>query len=285
MSEHNCVVPGPALASVLPQWGQGFMPMESKSSGNVRAIGRALMVLQVINRHRSLNMMEIAKLTQLPYPTAFRIIETLIEEGMIEQERGRKNYRPTQLVRTLSAGYSPEDHVASVARPHIVALTEQLAWPLVVCTRVGLSMMIRDSTHLMTPLTLSLYHPGYTFPILDSSSGRAYLAFAPEAEYASIIDDLERLNGSAALQSLTAITPLLDEIRSLGFSTHDRTLATAEPGKNSSISAPLFEEDRLTGTLTLVFFASAMPLARAIRQFADPLMQTARHISAELSAR
>jgi IclR family mhp operon transcriptional activator len=256
--------------------------MEPKSAGNVRAIGRALAVLQVINRHRSLSMMEIARLTDLPYPTAFRIVETLVEEGLIEQERGRKHYRPTPMVRGLSAGYRPQDRLAAIARPHIVALTQQVAWPITLCSRVGLNMMIRDSTHLMTPLTMSLYHPGYTFPILESSSGRAYLAFCPPDESAGVLADLERATQGTLLQTRAVIEPLLDEIRAQGFSTHDRTLSTAEPGKNSSISAPLFERSILVGTITLVFFASAMPLARAVAQFSPMLIETARSISVEL---
>jgi IclR family mhp operon transcriptional activator len=257
--------------------------MESKSAGNVRAIGRALKVLQVINLHRSLSMMEIAKLADLPYPTTFRIVETLIEEGMIEQEPTRKHYRPTSMVQTLSAGYRPEDRIVSVARPHIVSLTRRVAWPIVVCQRFGLSMMIRDSTHLMTPLTMTIYHPGYIFPILDSSSGRAYLAFCPPGEYAAIMDELERRNHNTTLQSQAGIEPLLETIRAQGYSTHDRTLSTAEPGKNSSLSAPVFQGADLVGTITLVFFASAMPLNRASGQFAEPLMQTARAISADLT--
>jgi IclR family mhp operon transcriptional activator len=257
--------------------------MESKSSGSVRAIGRALTILQIINRYRSLSMMDIAKHANLPYPTVFRIVETLIEAGVIEQERGRKHYRPTQEIRSLSSGYQPEDRLADVARPYLVKLTRQVTWPITLCTRVGLTMMIRDSTYAITPLALSLYHPGYTFPILDSSSGRAYLAFCPPEEYVGIMRALEQASAGSTLQSRAAIEALLAEIRDRGFSTHDRTLATSEPGKNSSISAPVFECGVLVGTVTLIFFASAKPLDRAIDQYAETLVRTSCQISEELS--
>jgi len=74
------------------------------SDGNIRTIGRAISVLQVINRHRSVSMMEIAKHTGLPYPTAFRMVETLLDLGIVERESTRKRYRPTRLVTTLSVG-------------------------------------------------------------------------------------------------------------------------------------------------------------------------------------
>ena len=101
---------------------------------------------------------------------------------MIEREQTRKHYRPTALVRTLSAGYQPDDELAVACRPHIERLTRDLRWPISVCTRVGMSMMIRESTHAIAPYTLSLYHPCYTMPILGSSSGKVQLAFSSLAD-------------------------------------------------------------------------------------------------------
>ena len=49
----------------------------------IRAITRGLSVLQAINRGGSITMMEIARSSQVPYPTACRIVQTLLHEGMI----------------------------------------------------------------------------------------------------------------------------------------------------------------------------------------------------------
>jgi IclR family mhp operon transcriptional activator len=123
------------------------MGNDSDSSGNIRAISRGIKVLKTINQHGALSMMSIATLCDLPYPTACRIVETLQEECLIERERTRKYYRPTALVRTLSAGYNDDDDLAQSCRPHIVKLTRDVRWPISLCTRVGMSMMIQDSTH------------------------------------------------------------------------------------------------------------------------------------------
>ena len=85
--------------------------------GGIRAIGRGLRVLQVVNHHRSISMMEIARQCELPYPTTCRIVETLIEERMIERETTRKHYRPTALVKTLSVGYQADDALAQASAP------------------------------------------------------------------------------------------------------------------------------------------------------------------------
>ena len=46
-------------------------------------------MLQVVNHHRSIGMTEVARRCEVPYPTTCRIVETLIEERMIEREATR----------------------------------------------------------------------------------------------------------------------------------------------------------------------------------------------------
>ena len=68
----------------------------------IRSVSRSIAVLRAINQRGSLSMMEIARTASVPYPTACRIIQTLLHEGLVEQEPSRKNYRPTALVQSLA---------------------------------------------------------------------------------------------------------------------------------------------------------------------------------------
>jgi IclR family mhp operon transcriptional activator len=254
--------------------------------GNVRAISRGLAVLQAVNRGGSITMMEICRGAGIPYPTACRIVQTLIDEGMIEREPSRKRYRPTALVRTLSFGYQEDGDLVTVARPHIVALTNKLAWPVSVTTRVGPMMMVRDSTHRLTSLTLHNYFPGFTLPIIECSTGKAYLAFCDEDERIGVLQGLRQLDGPAERMAvlLTSSERMLQEIRARGFATQARNAYTATPGKTSSIAVPLFHHDRVIGALALIFFASAVSMAEAEGRFVAALQETARAISADLES-
>jgi IclR family transcriptional regulator, mhp operon transcriptional activator len=255
--------------------------------GNVRAISRGLAVLQAINRGGSITMMEICRSAAIPYPTACRIVQTLMDEGMIEREPARKRYRPTALVRTLSFGFQHEDDLVAVSRPHIVALTNALAWPVSVTTRVGPMMMVRDSTHKLTSLTLHNYAPGFTLPIIECSTGKAYLAYCDEDERRGVLHGLRQLAGPAERMAvlLTSNERMLAEIRERGFATQARNAYTATPGKTSSIAVPLFEGDRVVGALALIFFASAVSMAEAQDRFVAALQGTARAIARDLEAR
>jgi IclR family mhp operon transcriptional activator len=249
----------------------------------IRAVSRSIAVLQCINRHRSLTLMEIARAVSLPYPTAFRIIQTLVAEGLIECEPTRKHYRATQLVQTLSVGYSDHGNLIQHARPHIVALTQKLSWPVSVVTHVGKSMMVRDSTHHQTSLTFINYAPGFTMPLLECGSGHAYLAHMPDAERRNILAGLEATEKRSHMLEMFKSDKLVRRIREDGYATFDRNPHSAVPGKTSSIGVPIFEGEQVAGTLTLVFFSSAMPMAEAVRRYVPDLKAAAGAISQALA--
>ena len=159
----------------------------------IRAITRGLSVLQAINRGGSITMMDIARTSQVPYPTACRIVQTLLHEGMIERETARKRYRATALVQSLASGFHDESQLVAIASPHINALCDKLLWPISITSRVGAHMMVRDSTHTRTSLTLNNYYPGFTLPIMECSSGKVYMAFCGDDEREHLLEGLRTI--------------------------------------------------------------------------------------------
>lgn len=251
---------------------------------NIRSISRGLAVLQAVNRGGSITMMDISRTSRVPYPTACRIVQTLMAEGMIEREPARKRYRTTALVKTLALGYQDEDDLVAVARPHIVALCRKLAWPISIATRVGHVMMVRDSTHKLTSLTLNNYAPGYTLPLTECSTGKAYLAYCDAEERLNILRGMRELDGPAERMAVLTLHDenLFADIRAKGYATQARNAYTANPGKTSSIAVPLFRKDEVAGAMALIFFASAMTMRQAQDSFLADLKATAAAISAEL---
>jgi IclR family mhp operon transcriptional activator len=230
-----------------------------------------------------MTLMELARAVDLPYPTAFRIVQTLVHEGLIECEPARKHYRATQLVQSLSMGYRDHGNLLMRSRPHIVALTRKISWPIAIVTHVGQSMMVRDSTHSESSLSFHNYAPGFTLPMLECASGHAYLAHLSDDARKNMIDGLALLDKPSHMLEMFKSDRLMRRIREDGFGTCDRNPNTAVPGKTSSIAAPVFEGSLVVGTLTLVFFSSAMPMAEAVARYAPDLKAAAAAISAELT--
>lgn len=250
----------------------------------IRSISRAILTLKAINRQGSLSMMEISRASSVPYPTACRIVQTLLYEGLIEQEPARKRYRPTAMVMSLAHGFQHDDRLVNIARPHIVALTKKVGWPVSIAIRVGRNMMLRDSTHANTSLTFEQYYPGFTLPILDSASGKLSMAFAPEEERAMILKWM-RVSQDIDLQYLKTAEMSLDvqKIQQSGYAVQGRNHFNLTPGKTSSIAVPIFLDGQFEAAMTMVFFVSAMKLDTALANYLDDLKATAAAISHELS--
>lgn len=251
----------------------------------IRAISRGIAVLASINRDGPISMMEIARAAEVPYPTACRIVQTLLHEGLVEKEPARKRYRVTSLVQTLSTGFQTEDQLVAASRPHIEALCTDVGWPISVATRVGTRMMVRDSTHNMTSLTFSHYYPGYTLPIAECATGKVHLAFCDEDERAAIKEGWKAVETDASNIGALLLSDdfMLQKIRRDGYATQARNVYNADPGKTSSIAVPLFGSDSsLIGALALVYFVSAMSSDEAVTKYLVPMQATANAIHESL---
>jgi IclR family mhp operon transcriptional activator len=220
----------------------------------------------------------------VPYPTACRIVQTLLYEGLIEQEPSRKRYRATALVQTLATGFQHDDELVRLARPHIVGLTKRVGWPVSVAIRVGRDMMLRDSTHANSSLTFEHYYPGFTLPILDSASGKVSMAYADDDEREMILRFM-RVSQDIDLNYLATAEVGLDveRIRADGYAVQGRNHYNLTPGKTSSIAVPIFRNGKFEAAMTLAFFVAAMKLSTALERYLDDMKATAAAISHDLS--
>ena len=252
---------------------------------SIRSISRALHVLQAINRHGSLTMTQISKIVKLPYPTACRVVYTLVGEGVIERETSRKYYRATALAQSLSCGYQQQVRLVTIARPHIEELTRQSGWPVTIASRVGSVMVIQDSTHSITAMTFSHYHPGYSLPIASSASGMVYLAHTDPEERQQIIEQILHtdLNEDSAIAIKALNENHFQMILDDGYASFIRNPHTKDPGKTSSIALPLFRNDILVGTMTMVFFSTSLRVADALDKHKTLIFETQGKINRDLT--
>lgn len=257
--------------------------MESlKEEVPIRAVSRSLHVLQLINQYGQLSMMEISRLSQLPYPTTSRIVQTLVYEGMIECETSRKRYQPTELTRTLSASYEDHGSLRQIAKPYLLELTERFNWPFIISCQAGGSVEIQDSTYGTVSTAFNNYHPGYRIPLLECAAGHAYLAFVDTPTRDCLLRGLEQQgNRHPALKAFQE-GRYPERIREFGFATYDRTMCTANPGKTSAISVPMSQDGHRVAQLSISYISSAMSLADAVRRFATPLRDTAALIESAM---
>ena len=253
-------------------------------SDTIRSISRALNIIQAINAHEALTMTQISQIVKIPYPSAHRIVDTLIKEGVIERETSRRYYRPTALVQSLSCGYKQQSRLSMIARPHLVKLTEETGWPAAIATRIGSTMVVQDCTHALTALTFSDYQAGYSLPLTCCVAGIAYLAYCDVDKRNMIIDQIKRGPLDETGEDLT--NKLQDihfkMIVEDGYASFIRNPYTNDPGKTSSIGVPLYRGEELVGAMTLSFFSSALRVADAFKEYEDIILETQALINRDL---
>jgi IclR family mhp operon transcriptional activator len=251
----------------------------------IRTVTRSIAVLRAINRHGSLSMVSIAQASGLSYPTAFRLVRTLMHEGLVEREPSRKYYRPTVRVQELSVGYREHSKVVSISRPFLEALTKKLGWPVSIATRVGMNMILRDSTHAATTLTFEHYPPGFTFPLLSSSSGHLFLAHTTDEDRAKVLEWAGETEDSETAIRLFPGEKTLERIRDEGYAALEWGRHNLNPGRTSTLSVPIFQDGEFEAALTLIYFSASMKQTVAVERYVETLSETARQITEALDER
>lgn len=257
--------------------------METDKS--IRSISRSLAILQTVNRFGAVHLNDIADTTSIPYQTAYRIVQALVQEGMLVREPHGRMYRVTALVKSLSNGFEDESLLETVCAEPIAELTKTILWPVIVASRVGDVMIVRSSTTDMTSLSYRNYRAGHTMPLLHSTSGLAHLAFAEPDDLHTILEGL-RLSQSpfAGYGQSREFADTLRQVRADGYAVQKFNFGAPATGKIASLSVPLFETTKSPAALTMIFFASAMSTEEAVRRYVGPIRQTAQAISARLAA-
>lgn len=246
----------------------------------LRALSRGIDVLRAISQAGSASLSEIVEATGLAHTTVVRIVRTLENDGLVRRIEGSKRYAVTELSLGLSCGFSQDDRLTAKAAEPIRALTRQIGWPVTVLTRVGGSMVVRDSSVRETSLTFNVYDAGITLPMFESAAGRAFFAFSSPEQQAEML-----AHAASCHPGLNAHA--LEEMRSdrtIAQIRADGHVAMASVGSqervrgNAAIAVPLVAQGALAGVLSLVFFARAMPLSRAVSELVPHLARTAREI-------
>ncbi|MGV8989498.1 MAG: hypothetical protein ACOH2H_25075 [Cypionkella sp.] len=126
-----------------------------------------------------------------------RLLETLEEAGYVVSSGSASLVRVTRLAESLGDGSAPTSELCQAAVPLFAEYGARLVWPLDLTVYDNAAMVIQETTHGRSPLSIDRAIIGYRLPVLRTSAGRAYLAFCSAEERALILDHLRRLGDPA----------------------------------------------------------------------------------------
>ncbi|MFA6265888.1 MAG: helix-turn-helix domain-containing protein [Pseudolabrys sp.] len=232
------------------------------SFSSVRSLERGLKVLEALNRCHRARAQQIARLVDLPRPTVYRLLETMENLGYVT--RSDDSWTLTAQVKALSAGFHDDVWVTRVAAPILHELGREVLWPVDLVTFENDAMIIRETTHAESPFSIDRGMAGTHLPILQTSGGRAHLAFCSPGECDVILARLRQSGkpGDAIAHDQQFVDRILTETRQLGygFRTDGFNPHTA------SISLPILVQDRVLACITMIWIASALSFEEAVER-------------------
>lgn len=243
----------------------------------VRALERGLAVLQDLSLYKGAHPQQIARRLDLPRPTVIRLLETLENLGFVERSPSDGSWFPALYARSLSDGYNEEAWVRECAAPEIEQLGKQILWPVDLHTLQNDMMLVRKSTHRTSPFSIQHGLVGTRLPLLQTSSGRCFLAFCPDEEREAILDRLFSQGGPTAANACDRnhITQLIARTREQGYGLRSGELIRA----TNSFSLPVHAKGRVQAVVTVVWFVSALPVSEGLKRFLEPARECAARIA------
>jgi len=234
-------------------------------------------LLVAMNRRRLPSVVELARDTRLPRPTVYRLLETLSRAGFVTRSRPLDRYCLSRQVRTLSDGFTEDDWIAEVAAPLMAEFTRQAVWPVALLTFDEGRMLVRETTHEASTLSIDHGMVGRRLPMLRTAAGRCYLAFCPERERRAILGMLARSRAAdnRGARETQRLDRLLAAIRDKGYALQDREINP----KTTGIAVPIKVGAYVLGCVSLILISSALTIADAEQRLLPLLRATAARIA------
>lgn len=247
----------------------------------VRAVERAIELLQCLNRQPISTLDLLHRQTGLPKPSLVRLLQTLMGLGLVNHAPQHGSYYLTSAVHTLSSGYHSEPRIIEAAAPIADAFTARFKWPVAVAVFDTDAVVVRYSTIAQSPLSLLHSSINMRLSLVSRALGRAYLAFCPPDEQEIILELLAHsaeAEDEPARDTVKAIK-MLEETRKQGFAVRNPAVRPV----SNTLALPIFENGRVVASFGLTWFASALSLKDAVLTLYPEMKAAAEKIGVRLT--
>ena len=192
---------------------------EGKSSSySIEVLNRAISILSVFTQSRpALGLSEIVALAGLPKTTVFRILSTLVEKGLCDQDPDTGRYCLGFKLMQLADVRRRQFNVRNLAMPIMREIRDQVEETVVLSVRAGdyrVHIDFAEGLHQMRRMA----DPGRQGPLYAGAAGKVFLAMMDEDE----LEDYLRRTPLKAFQKNTITKKSLllrdiQQIREQGF--------------------------------------------------------------------
>lgn len=249
-----------------------------RGTHHVQSLERGLAVIKAFNAGApELTLSDVARATGLTRAAARRFLLTLVDLGYIRTDG--KYFSLTARVLELGYSFLSSLSLPEVAQPHLERLSAQAQESSSMSILDGADIVYVARAAVSRIMAVSI-NVGTRFPAHATSMGHVLLAGLTTDELDHYLEQVRfDQHTPRTITSATALRAELDRVREQGWALVDQEL---EDGLRS-VAAPVRDRDgTVVAAINVATHASRSTLEAMQAELLPPLLETARHIEADL---
>src|SRR5262245_13174029 len=177
----------------------GGRPRAKTQAESVKSVVKVLDILEHLGTsRRAVSVSDLSRSTGLNVSTAFRLLQTLMGRGYVEQDRNNRGYQLGPRVFQMGSAYLQGSDLASLARPHLEGLRDEVGETayLVIFSQGEIVQLCKADGKQMVS---AMVRPMVREPAYCTATGKVLLAGLSADEFDKYVEDVR-------LQSFTPQT-------------------------------------------------------------------------------
>jgi IclR family transcriptional regulator, acetate operon repressor len=206
----------------------------------VQSLDRALDILKLLGTEPEMRVTDLARRLEVHKSTAFRLLSTLQEHGLVEQNPTTEKYRLGYGLVRLASAVVGEIDLARASRPVLEELANRTSETVNLAILQG-DQVINIDQIAAPNLVVNVNWVGKQTPLHCTSNGKVLLAFLPEAERRRLLEQPLQRFTPRTITDVKTLEKQLVRVRDEGWAF---TLEELEVGLNA-VAAPVRGTDGL----------------------------------------
>jgi IclR family acetate operon transcriptional repressor len=245
-----------------------------RAGDGVQSVERAISLLQAMGRQQGARVTDLAAQLGVHKSTVSRLLSTLEERGLVEQDGERGHYHLGQGIVQLAANVPRNVSLSTLARPICERLAAEVGETVNLAVLDGSEVVTVDQV-IGAGTVAALNWVGQRSPLHATAAGKVFLAFAPPDRLSALLRRPLRAYTPSTITDRQRLRAQLEEVRR-----HNYSIVTAEHevGLNA-IGAPVRGPDGAVAAALTASGPAYRLTAERLAPVAEKVVSAARVLS------
>lgn len=247
----------------------------------VKVLDKALSILTLICANEELSLKELEEFSGLNRTTVYRILQSFLNWGYVEQNLANKKYRASLKILEMAGIVLQRMDVVKVARPYLLSLRDESKESTYVAVLNGFNVVYADwePSYYDAHITGSV---GRSIPAYCTGAGKTILAYLPKEEVNKLLEkhELKRYTQNT-ITDKDKLKQDLEKTLTRGYG-----ISIEEFGSDAiAVAAPIFDiKNKIIASIAVAALKSRVKGDEHIKNLGGMVKKFASNISKELGS-